>query len=194
MKHLKMIGLAVVAAMALMAMGASSASATTLSIGGKAQTTDVTLEASAAGSIKLEKTDGTFANTCTVSKVVGTDSTKTSGTVVSGPISSLTFGSCKTEKVVVDAPGTLSVEQIGTSINGTVKSSGAKVTVPSPFGALTCETGTGADIGTLTGVNSTAEHASMDIKAVLNCGFLAPSSIWEGAYTVTSPTGLGVTS
>ena len=183
MKITKMFGLLAVAALALMAF-ASTASATTLETNGVANTKDVTIEASAEGSIKLEKTDGTFANTCTVSKVVGSDSTRTTGTTVEGPITSLTFESCKTEKVVVDAPGTLSVENISGTTNGTVRSSGAKVTVPSPFGALTCVTGEGVDIGTFTGKSSGS--GTMDIKAVLNCGFLAPSSIWEGAYTVTS--------
>ena len=194
MKHLKMIGLAAVAAMALMAFGVSSASATTLAITGVKQTGKVTIDATAEGSIKLEKTDHTFANTCTESTVEGETTSFTSvGTApIGGPITTLTFKKCTTESVVVDAPGSLSIEWIEGTSNGTVKSSNAKVTVPSPFGALTCETGAGNDIGTLTGKST--GFATMDIKAVLNCGFLAPSAIWEGSYNITEPHNLSVVS
>jgi hypothetical protein len=113
------------------------------------------------------------------------------GETVSGPISSLSFTKCTSSPVVVDTAGSLSVQRIGATTNGTVRSSGAKVTVPSPLGGtLTCVTGEGTDIGTLTGVK--AGNAKMDINAVLNCGFLAPSSTWTGEYVVTSPHGSGV--
>jgi hypothetical protein len=185
MKITKMFGLLAVAALALMAF-ASTASATTLETNGVKNTSAVTIEASleSGTSAVLQKTDGSFANTCTASSVIGKDSTSTTGTAVSGPVSTLTFTSCTNEKVVVDAAGSLSVENIAGTTNGTVKSSSAKVTVPSPFGSLTCETGTGNDIGTLTGKAS--GQATMDINAVLNCGFLAPSTTWTGSYLVTS--------
>jgi hypothetical protein len=69
--------------------------------------------------------------------------------------------------------------------------------VPSPLGGtpLSCETGAGTHIGTLTGKSGSVASdklATMDIHAVLNCGFLAPSSTWDGSYIVTSPEGLGV--
>jgi len=182
MKHLKMLVVIAIAATALMAIGATTASATTLENNGVKQTGAVEFPISLEGSLKIERTDHTFANTCTVSNVVG-KTTVFTGTAVSGPISTLTFSTCTTEKVVVDAAGNLSIENISGTTNGTVKSSGAKVTVPSPFGALTCETGSGNDIGTFTGKASGS--GTMDIKAVLNCGFLAPSAIWEGSYTVT---------
>ncbi|HEV2858712.1 MAG TPA: hypothetical protein VGW80_09955 [Solirubrobacterales bacterium] len=204
MKLTKILGVVAAAAMALMAF-ASTASATTLEIGGVKQTSAVTIVSSlkAGTSAILKDTSGSFANTCTESTVEGKTSTFT-GTTVSGPISSLTFKSCKEEPVVVDTTGSLSVEWIPTtaketeegktSTKGTVRSIGAKVTSPSPFGALTCTTAAspGTDIGTLTGVSSGA--ATMDINAVLNCGFFLPSAKWEGTYTVTSPAGLGVTS
>jgi hypothetical protein len=80
--------------------------------------------------------------------------------------------------------------------NGTVTSDEAEVTVTSTtFGAsLVCSTGSGTDIGTLTGKTNTTEHATMDIKGVVNCGFFVPTAYWEGSYIVTSPTGLSVTS
>jgi hypothetical protein len=62
--------------------------------------------------------------------------------------------------------------------------------MPSPFGNLSCRTGEGTDIGTLTG--KATGQATIDFKAVVNCGFLVPSSTWQGSYTITSPEGLGV--
>jgi hypothetical protein len=193
MKFTKILGVVAVAALALMAF-ASTASATTLEVKGVTQTGSVTIKSSlkSGTSALLSDTFGFFANTCTVSTVEGSTSTKT-GTAVEGPISTLSWGTtatpCKEGNPTVDAAGSLSVERIGTTTNGTVKSKNAKVTVPSALGALTCTTpAEGTDLGTLTGVAS--GQATMDINAVLNCGITAK---WTGTYVVTSPEGLGVT-
>jgi hypothetical protein len=194
MKFTKILGVVAVAALALMAF-ASSASATSLELNGVGATTDVTIEATlkSGTSALLTDTSKFFANTCTASKVVGSDSTSTGGTgkLVEGPISTLEFSSCKEEPVTADAKGSLTVANIAGTTNGTVRSIGAEVTSPSPFGKLNCKTGAapGTDIGTLTGVAS--GNATMDISATLNCG--AITAFWSGTYTVTSPTGLGVT-
>jgi hypothetical protein len=50
--------------------------------------------------------------------------------------------------------------------------------------------GTGTDVGTLTGVKEGT--ATMDINAILNCGFFLPSAKWQATYTVTNPANLGV--
>jgi hypothetical protein len=194
MKFTKILGVVAVAALALMAF-ASTASATTLEVGGVKQSGSVAIKSSlkSGTSALLADTAGFFANTCTASAVEGSTST-TTGTTVSGPISALSFTSCATEPVTVDTKGSLSVENIAGTTNGTVRSIGAKVTVPSPFGLLTCVTAAapGTDIGTLTGTGNSASHATMDINAALNCGSITAK--WTGTYTVTSPTGLGVTS
>jgi hypothetical protein len=192
MKLTKILGVVAVAAMALMAF-AGTASATTLEKEGVKQTGAVTIKSSlkSGTSALLSDTAGFFANTCTASNVEGTTSVFT-GTTVSGAISALSFTSCATEPVTVDTKGSLSVENIAGTTNGTVRSIGAKVTVPSPFGLLTCVTAAspGTDIGTLTGVKT--GNATMDINAALNCGSITAK--WTGTYTVTSPVGLGVTS
>ncbi len=193
MKYLKILGIAAVAAMALTAFTAASASATTLEVGGAAQNKTVALSASlkSGTSAILSRTDGSLANTCTVSTVAGSTVTPFTGTTVTGPISSLTFTSCE-RTVTVHKAGTLHVA-FKSGTDGTVTSSNAEVTVGSPFGTLNCKTGEGVDLGTLTGTDGTpATHAEMDINAVLNCGFLVPSASWKGTYIVTSPTGLGV--
>lgn len=203
MKYLKMLGIAAVAAMAFAAFGASSASATTLEIGGVPQNKSVFLTASLTPgtSAILSRTDGSLANTCTESHVEGsTVAPFTETEEVTGPITSLSFSKCE-RTVTVHKPGVLHVKADTDSegrptTHGTVTSSGAEVTVGSPFGTLTCKTGAGVDIGTLTGATTTqnsSAHAEMDINAVLNCGFLVPSATWKGEYTITTPTDLAVT-
>jgi hypothetical protein len=190
MKLSKILGVAAVAALALMAF-ASTASATTLETNGVKQSGAVTIEASltAGTSAVLKDTSGAFANTCTTSKVEGTTSVFT-GTTVSGPISTLSFTNCTHEKVEVIKAGSLSIESITGTTNGTVRSSGAEVKVPvTIFGGIvtaTCTTNN-TDIGTLTGTASHAVGAEMDINAVLNCGSFLPSAKWEGKYILTTP-------
>jgi hypothetical protein len=186
MKHLKMLGLAAIAAMGLMAfVGAGSASATTLSVTGTTQNKAVTIEATLASgtSAILKDKNGTTNDTCTGSTVKGTTVSPFTGATVGGPISTLDFTGCSHTTHVL-ANGSLSVAWTS-GTNGTVTSSGAEVTVVSTvFGAsATCKTGTGTDVGTLTGVSS--GNATMHINATtLNCGILGTST-WTGTYTVT---------
>jgi hypothetical protein len=202
MKHLKMFGIAALAAMALMAVVAGSASATTLTIGGVAQNKAVTLEASlASGSTAILKDEaGTTTDTCTISEVKGTtenrvspETTRFTGTVVGGNLTTLHFTGC-THTTHVIKNGSLHLEFTGTN-TGVVTSFGAEVTVQSTvFGAsAVCKTGTGTKVGTFNGTTDTTKHATITIDATntLNCGILGNSS-WTGTYTVTSPTGLSV--
>jgi hypothetical protein len=199
MKYLKMLGLAAVAAMAFAAFAASSASATTLERAGAPQKEPVFITASLEGGTLavLQDTNGNLSNKCTNSHVEGTTAKiETSGATVTAPVKSLSFSGCDPEGVTVVTAGSLSVENIG-GTNGTVRSIGAEVKVPTTAGiTANCKTGTGVHIGTLTGAtNKTtnlSQHATMDIHAVLNCGFLLPSATWDGEYIVTTPTELGV--
>lgn len=194
MENRKSLALTAVAAMALMAIWASSASATTLEVKGVKQTGAVALTATleSGSSLKTEKTDGSFVDTCTAAHWTSQTSSASTGAAVAGPVAGLSFSTCTNEKSVVDKTGTFSMENISGTTNGTVKWSGTEVTVPSPFGSLTCLTGTGTDVGTLTGKAS--GQATFHFKAVINCGFLAPSEVWEGPFVFTTPEGVGVTS
>jgi hypothetical protein len=182
----KVIGPILLFAIALMALTANSATATTIAVGGVTQTKAVTLEATIAsgGSALLTDTSNFTANTCTTSFVKVSDSTAFTGTTVSGPISTLSFSNCSEGNPTVDAAGTLSVERIGTTANGTVRSNGAKITVPSFFGTLTCTTSS-TDIGTVTGALSGSAH--LDVNAVLSCT-VTGSARWSGTYTFTGGT------
>jgi hypothetical protein len=194
MKQIQRIMLVVLAALALAALaGASSASATTLELAGAAQNKSVSIEATLipGGSSQQTETFGALVGTCTASTIKWATVTPFSGTTVSGPISSWSWSSCTEGTTVVDAAGTLSIERIGTTTNGTVRSNGTKFTTQSFFGTLACST-SNTDIGTLTGVGKGTEHAKLDINAVLSCTVVG-SVKWSGVYTITSPTGLGVT-
>ncbi len=182
----KVLGLVVLSAMALMALTASSATATTIAVNGVTKNSEVTLEAiiASGGSALLTDTFGATANTCTSSSVKAHTVSPFTGTTVGGPITTLSFSSCSEGNPTVDATGSLTVERIGTTINGTVRSSGAKVTVPSFFGTLTCTT-SNTDIGTVTGAMSGSAH--LDLNAVLSCTVIGTAK-WSGTYTFTGDT------
>jgi hypothetical protein len=186
----KVLGLAVVAV--LLAIGGSSASATTLEKGGVTQSGAVTIEASATAGVVLAKTDGTPANTCSVSSIKGTTSVF-SGSAVTGSLSELSFKNCAIESVVVDSRGGLYIEHEAGTTSGSVFSELAVVTVPTSFGfSVTCNTGSGTKVGTLDGIASSVLHATLTVSAVLSCGFLLPSATLKATYKVSNPTGLGV--
>ncbi|HET8955964.1 MAG TPA: hypothetical protein VFN18_09935 [Solirubrobacterales bacterium] len=204
MNYLKKICLATVAAVALMAIGAGYASATTLEVNGVGQASKaVTLSASleAGTSALLKDSAGTTADTCSESDVEGTTETDAtsknySGPTVTGTLATLSFGKCSHLTKVI-SKGKLHVEWITSTTNGTVSSSGAEVTVLSTAFGVTavCKTGGGTVIGTLTGATNGSSNktnlATMDINGKISCGILGTST-WTGSYTVTSPAELGV--
>jgi hypothetical protein len=194
MKYVKMLGIAAVAAMALMAVAAGSASATTLELGGVVQSGAVTITASNESSVTLSDTEGTQANTCSVSHAHGITSVF-SGARVTGALSELSFTNCTRSPVTVDKAGKLYIEWESGTTSGSVFSEEAEVTVPTSFGFnVSCKTGSGTKIGTLDAASSASSHATLTVAAVLSCGILLPSASWSGSYVVTSPTGLGVVS
>ena len=202
MKYLKMLGLASVAAMAFMAFAASSASATTLEVGGVTKNESVTITASlkAGTTATLKDTFGISSNTCKQSHVhAAAEAGATehyTGTVVTGPLTGhiagnpengLSFSECERPVKVLD-PGTLEVSHITGTTNGTVASEKARVETGSPFGNLICDTEETTHLGTLKGVKE--GHATMEINASLKCSGI--SAKWIATYTITTPTGLGV--
>jgi hypothetical protein len=163
---------------------AANASATTLEVGGVTKSGPVTSEAVSSAVVFMD-TFGLSANKCE-SKMEGTTSVF-SGAAVSGAMPTVTFKPCEREQAVVHTNGSLSVERIGTTTNGTVRWIGGLWPIPSPFGTLTCKTAAspGTDIGTLTGVSS--GNATIHLFAVLTFGI---SVKWEGTYTTTTAIGV----
>jgi hypothetical protein len=191
MKHLKCLGLAVLAAMALTALlGAGAASATTLQAGGKnlpAGSEFVTTLQSGSSSIMKDEF-GTTTDTCTQSENRNKTTNET-GAQVTSNVTLQQTSSC-THLVTVLKNGKGAIEWTS-GLNGRVIASESEVTVMSTFfgASAVCKTGTGTTIGTLTG--SKEGHATMDVNAKINCGILGTGTL-TSTYTVTSPTGLTV--
>jgi hypothetical protein len=191
MKTLKNFFLFAVAVLALTALlGPSTASATTLEIGGVTQNKSVSIEASlAAGtSMVLKNNEYGTLDTCTASTL--TLSTFIFTPLVEGSVGFLTFNGCSHLTKVLKG-GLLKVSWTS-GTNGTVSTSGMELTLVSTiFGVSTvCRPNAGAAIGTLTGVNS--GNATIEVKAPLHCTLLPAEVFLEGNYTVTNPWGLGV--
>lgn len=190
MKHLKMIATVAAGAVAAMAfIGAGSASATTLEVGGVTKNEAVTIVGSLASgtSMILKDTFGISQNTCTLFEIEGTAVSPFTGTRVSGSGKTLKFGNC-TRPVTAHKTGTLIGEYIAGTTNAKMFSSGAEVTVASPVGTILCTTGEATGLGTLTG--TATGHATLDVNAVINCSAIGTAKL-EAKVTVTSPTGVG---
>jgi hypothetical protein len=194
MKHLKIIGLAVVAVAAFMAfVGAGSASAGALCTVntdpcpvGKTVTS---IDASIVGTAELKDTAGNTFASCTVGTVAGTVEKQGEGINPQGPITSLTWGAsgagCNTTVDTV-AKGRLEKKTEGGAQE--VWASGAEVTLVA-FG-VSCTYGTGA--GLTIGTFDTGHDPKLTINAVPNKtagSFLCPSTArWSGTYTITNHT------
>jgi len=189
MKHLKMIGLALVAAAAFMAFAGSASAAPTLtSPAGTAYTG--TLTATASSSLLLK---ATFANvTCTSSTVSGTISTNNE-THAAGNISTLSFSNCGTNDVTSLKNADNTFGQLTVNQKGEVFGSNSRVTILNTTTGAHCIYGTtiNTKLGTLTG----GKPATMTISASLPYNAESKSSqfvcgstgSWSGSYTVTVP-------
>jgi hypothetical protein len=205
MKYLKILGLAAVAAMALMAF-AGSASATKLYSGASPLGAGTEIKSSLASgtSATLTDTEGHTLDTCTGSTITGKTANAGSATeTVKGTIaaSALTWSGCTVATSTTEG-GELEIhwrtEQEETegiaSKNGTLTGKGFKVSINTVlFGNCVYTAGAGTDLGTLTG--STTGSATMDINAVVSksSGICNSTAKWVGTYTVTSPSPLHVT-
>ena len=174
MKYVKVLGLAAVAAMALMAfLGASTASATVLcktqltsgcAAAGWAYPSGTLISASLEASATLETTGGTPIVTCETGLVEGsTTNAGSSADTVDGNLSKLEFGGC-TRTVDVLNKGSLEVHWISGTDNGTVTSKSAEVTINTPFGNCVYGTAaTGTHIGTITATPGGSKMATLHI-------------------------------
>jgi hypothetical protein len=192
MRNLKSFLLAVAASVALTAfVGVGSASGTELTCSSSLCAAETAIEAESEGKVVL---DAPFGNVECNSTVEG-HTTNTEGSP-DGPISGLKWTNCGVDVVTTLAAGTLSIESTGSS-NGTLTSTGAKVTVEHIGTHCIFET-INTTLGTLTGSNTTKSNATLDISATIPriggrsgifCGSSAP---WTGSYKFTTPSTLNV--
>lgn len=194
MKYLKMLGLAAIAAGALMAFaGAGTASATELTCG-----TGLCAQGATFHSVStLATLDAPFGNIECESTVHGHVITPGSATdTAEVEITELLWINCRNNDVVTTIhPGTLVIHTFETSANGdgTVTSVGAEVTVEHVGTHCIFGTKTGTDIGRVTGTNHTGGTGVLDISATIPrvggrsgvfCGSSAP---WTGSYSIDTP-------
>lgn len=177
MKHLKIIGLAVMAAAALMAFAGNASAAPPVLTSPSGTEYTGTLTSTATESLKLEA--GFATDTCTTSTVSGKVETNT--TVASGKITTLEFGSCAFTTDVL-SKGSLEVKS-----GGEVRAIGSEVTVSTLGTSCVYGGGTGTKLGSLTG----GKPAKLTVAASLpkiSGGFLcANPASWTGKYSVTTP-------
>jgi hypothetical protein len=202
MKHLKILGLGLMAAVALMAfVGAGTASATVLEKGGGVKmTAGEEIDASMEGTAILES--GVTTMGCSegsgrsmIENPGGAEAT-VSGTTLSVALPNCGCGSNEVTN------GTFEVHSIPGTSNGTLTGSGFTWTMNcnSPFGKYVCRyiTGTNKDFGTLTGSNSTGSTATVDISTTLtkeepSSGLCYEVIAFRATYVVTAPDVLNVT-
>ena len=202
MKHGKMLGLAAVAAAALMAfVGASTAPATVL-----CKTAPITEGKCAAGwaysgeihavsTVRPLITNSFKTVECaewTVADVVESEGDATH--TVTGSISALTVAGCNCTFAVVQK-GTFEVHAIGNTGNGTFTSNGMTMTTSCStiFGTVHCNYVTeNDDLGTLTGGATATMTITVETKRELTSGICDEEAVWHAAYKFTSPDSLYV--
>jgi hypothetical protein len=191
MKYLKILGLAAVAAMALMAF-AGTASATKLYSGGTALGTGTQIKADLEGTSVL-KSGSTTINTCKggqfFSEITNAGS---SSTTVSGPNNTIDFEECE-NPVHTITPGSLEVHHIAGTTNGTLTVSGA-IIANTVFGtSCNYESGTGKDLGTLNGGTPATISINVTVTEAEPKKFICPDTpTWTATFKVTTPSPLTV--
>ncbi len=190
MKYLKVLGVAAFAAMAMMAFGAGSASATTL-FTDAAKTKDyaagTAVDASlvSGGTARLTSGGSTIA-TCTGGTVEGI-TTNTSGTYVEGTVAQadLTWSGCS-QTTQTTAGGKIDIDYTSGN-NGTVFGTGFGVTVAIFGVTCTYTAGEKTHLGTLTGGETPILNIATTVSKSAG-GFLCPNTAgWDAEYVVTTP-------
>lgn len=201
MKYLKILGLAAVAAMALMAF-AGTASATVL-CNNNASTTACSskvaagahITGEAGGTSTLETTGGTVLVTCKKADLTGeVKSAGGSAATVSGPIKTLDFTECS-KPVTTLVNGELEVHHIAGTDNGTVTAKNTQVTIAGLFNNESCiyGAGNGLDLGTLVGGAPATLTVNTLVPRQLGSGAFCPAEArWTSSFKVTAPNPLYV--
>jgi hypothetical protein len=195
MKHVKMLGLAAVAAAALMAfIGAGTASARLCSTATNpcsspwATPTAMEFSLKSGTSAKLTTTEGSTLDTCTASTVSGSLTSNSAGSTTStGTISSITWGGCTVTTDTIK-PGALQVHAEGGGAGTVTADATIEVTV-NVFSSCNYGVNSGTSLGTISeGTGSAAVFTANAVAKKLNGGFLCPETTkWVAEYVLEKP-------
>jgi len=198
MKHLKKLGLLVIAAVSLMAFAGSASAAPVLTSPAGTEytgTIHATLEPGTSLLLKAGVLEWTCAES-TMHGIVTVNNTTHAEIPLSAagfPQTGLSFGKC-TKDIAVITPGKLTI-----SDTGTVFTTETRLEIKDKFFGFTCFYGaeaTPVDIGKLTASTpatldiNTTELKRLPGSAVSFCG---ATGTWTGAYLVTTPASLFIT-
>jgi hypothetical protein len=200
MKHVKMLGLAAVAACAMMAIagvgtasaaGALCSTATNPCTSKWATGTAIDFSLKSGTTAKLVDTSNNTLDSCTTSTVKGTLEKNAGGAAsAEGKIGELTWGVGGSCTVTTDTilPGGLKIDSNGA---GTGKvSSNAKIEVTvNVFSSCNYGVESGAPLGTTSeGIGTGVVFTANAVAKKLNGGFLCPETTkWTGTYVLTTP-------
>jgi hypothetical protein len=198
MKHLKMLGLSMLAGSALMAFGGGSASATTLTCTEPAGTkTTCKVGTKMSASVQSESSLLLRAGFAEITCSGGTteDEISSAGGAekpVTGKIVQLSYTGCGSATVDVLSKGSGEIEVGATGNAGSLRAFGSEIT----FGVLGTSCvyggGSGTKIGTVTGGSPAKITISAKVPKISGGFLCANPAEWTGSYTVTSPTWLGI--
>jgi len=196
MKHVKMLGLAVVAAAALMAfVGAGTASATgrlcstetnpCTSPWATPTTIDFSLKTGTAATLK--DTSGNTLDSCTGSTVKGTLTSNAAGSTPTGTNSQLTWTGCTVTTDTI-LPGGLKIASAGSGAGTVIADAKIEVTV-NVFSSCNYGVESGTTLGTTNkGTGTGVVFKANAVAKKLNGGFLCPETTkWVAEYVLTEP-------
>ncbi len=196
MQHLKMLGLAAMAAAALTTIaGVGMASATVLCK--NSLNTETCSEpyaigtegtASLVGSAKLTDTKGNTLDTCSGSTVTGKLKEQGSGKPATSELSTLTWSGC-TFPTKTLVPGSGDLTWIKGTDNGTLVTTETQVTISTVlFGSCSYGVGVGTDMGTVEGGNPGSLAVNTVISKISGGAACPETTKFTANYVATSPT------
>jgi len=196
MKHLKLLCIAAVAAMALIAFPADAAAEGSVfctvqespcpEANRWAAGTELDFSIPAGSSANLVDTSGNSLDKCTSSTAKGKIE-KAEG--VTGPIESLTWSGCTFTTKTLSSPNRLEVRNIAGTHNGEVRSDAQfEITIEHAlFGSCIYGVASGTTVGTLTEGKPATFHANA-VATRFGSNINCPSTAkWTGTYTLTAP-------
>lgn len=196
MKYLKTLGLAAIAATALLALGGvGTASATTLTgVGGAILPAETEIHGPSEGKVVLHTAIGKMECDSTIK--MKTQNEGGAGLVVFAGVESLPWNNCVAGVAETLTTGLAVIKGIGGN-NGELTSSGFELTIEKAGFHCVYKTNN-TKVGTVTGTATTGATATIDVSSVVprsggrSGAFCGSTGTWTGAYKINTPDVLNV--